>query len=187
MEQSKKDEIMNKKVQIVLPDGSGGLYSLYEIQNELGTTELENVMCNESLGEDERQKLMSDILAKFVAKKMNLDTDDVHSIQNYDDFMRTIGNKVLNKDNTFTINTPFGNIELKRKHIELLAQSVIISIGMMIFITLVNVFADRIVQSSASFTIIYTLGFVLNIISFIIMIQLTLEIWRNLRNETNNK
>ena len=141
-------------------------------------------MFNDKLTNDEKEKLLCNIIPKYVAVRMGIDESKVGEPIQCNDLKEAMLISYNNYINSYVdYETPFGVFKIQRKDVKMINSCYRTMIYCMIYIIISNFFPGLCVGNN----FVYLVGTIINVMLTYNMIRVSIKLWRLALNEKDNQ
>lgn len=180
-------EILGSKFSLSISKNDGAdniVVTALEIEQTLGNNDIEKVLFNDKLTNDEKEKLLCNIIPKYVAVRMGIDESKVGEPIQCNDLKEAMLISYNNYINSYVdYETPFGVFKIQRKDVKMLNSCYRTMIYCMIYIIISNFFPGLCVGNN----FVYLVGTIINVMLTYNMIRVSIKLWRLALNEKDNQ
>lgn len=180
-------EILGSKFSLSISKNDGAdniVVTALEIEQTLGNNDIEKVLFNDKLTNDEKEKLLCNIIPKYVAVRMGIDESKVGEPIQCNDLKEAMLISYNNYINSYVdYETPFGVFKIQRKDVKMLNSCYRTMIYCMIYIIISNFFPGLCIGNN----FVYLVGTLINVMLTYNMIRVSIKLWRLALNEKDNQ
>ena len=180
-------EILGSKFSLSISKNDGAdniVVTALEIEQTLGNNDIEKVLFNDKLTNDEKEKLLCNIIPKYVAVRMGIDESKVGEPIQCNDLKEAMLISYNNYINSYVdYETPFGVFKIQRKDVKMINSCYRTMIYCMIYIIISNFFPGLCVGNN----FVYLVGTIINVMLTYNMIRVSIKLWRLALNEKDNQ
>lgn len=180
-------EILGSKFSLSISKNDGAdniVVTALEIEQTLGNNDIEKVLFNDKLTNDEKEKLLCNIIPKYVAARMGIDESKVGEPIQCNDLKEAMLISYNNYINSYVdYETPFGVFKIQRKDVKMINSCYRTMIYCMIYIIISNFFPGLCVGNN----FVYLVGTLINVMLTYNMIRVSIKLWRLALNEKDNQ
>ena len=180
-------EILGSKFSLSISkiDGADNIVvTALEIEQTLGNNDIEKVLFNDKLTNDEKEKLLCNIIPKYVAVRMGIDESKVGEPIQCNDLKEAMMISYNNYINSYVdYETPFGVFKIQRKDVKMINSCYRTMIYCMIYIIISNFFPGLCIGNN----FVYLVGTLINVMLTYNMIRVSIKLWRLALNEKDNQ
>ena len=180
-------EILGSKFSLSISKNDGAdniVVTALEIEQTLGNNDIEKVLFNDKLTNDEKEKLLCNIIPKYVAVRMGIDESKVGEPIQCNDLKEAMLISYNNYINSYVdYETQFGVFKIQRKDVKMLNSCYRTMIYCMIYIIISNFFPGLCIGNN----FVYLVGTLINVMLTYNMIRVSIKLWRLALNEKDNQ